>query len=390
LSLRPPDTDDGKLESSRHIRLGEERKSRSLAEQRRLFYVATTRARDRLVFGLAAPKDPDFAELALLAVSPGTGLLDPVHAPATNPHVEEINADALNVPPAPELPAPPPDAEAQVKAIVDRVLHAPSPVSKLASLPVTQLQDFVLCPRRYRFAHVVGLAERPLAFSWSGEAEESDEPSGDPKSRGIVAHKLLELTPLEEVGTPRLRQRLVELARVEGMIPPAGVHEWVEKYWGTRFGAELKAAGAARVHRELPFVLRLDDGAGFTLMLRGQIDLLVDNGDGTARVVDYKTARRPAEGLAPYAFQLGCYALAATKFLERRVQVETGISFLREGDPSPMFLTAPAGLEAALAGQARALVQAQLDGRWPGLEKARCEALGCGYVYRCHPEERPG
>jgi ATP-dependent helicase/nuclease subunit A len=388
LSLRPPETDDGSLKSERHVRLGLERRSRSTAEQRRLFYVATTRARDRLVFGLTDPKHPDFAELALAAVGPPMTLLDPgTAAPSGNPQVEEVDASKLTVPPPPELPAAPPDAEAQVQAIVDRVLHAPRPVPKLGVFPVTQLQDFVLCPRRYRFAHLVGLAERPVAFHWSAEPLESEEPSLDPKMRGIAAHKLIELTPLEDVGSARLRPRLEEIARIEGLLCGPEVLDWVEAFWSTRFGIGLKALGPTRVHRELPFVLRLSDAEGFTLMLRGQIDLLVDAGNGRVQVVDYKSSKQPPEGLAPYSFQLGCYALAAANFLNAQAQVETGISFLREKDPEPLFASPAAGLEVALAGQARALLQAQLDGKWSGLEKDRCQALGCGYVYRCHPGE---
>ncbi|MBS1152862.1 MAG: ATP-dependent helicase UvrD/PcrA, partial [Myxococcaceae bacterium] len=388
LSLRPPDADDGRLKSDRHTRLGDERELRSKAEQRRLFYVAMTRARDRVVLGLAAPKDPDFAELTQQAIAPPPALLDPGSAaPAQNPHVEEVDPSSLTVPPPPAVPDVPADADAQVEAIVDRVLHAPAPRPKVASLPVTQLQDFVLCPRRYRFAHLVGLAERPIAFTWSAEPVEAEDASVDPRLRGIAAHKLLELTPLEAVGTPKLRDRLLEIARLEALLPQAGVIDWVERFWATKFGLQLKAAGAARVHRELPFMLRLDDGHGFLLMLRGQIDLLVEQADGSAQVVDYKTAARPAEGLTPYAFQLGCYALAAAKFLKAGTAVQTGISFLRDEDPSPLFLTAPAGLEATLAGHARALVQAQLDGRWSGLEKQQCQAIGCGYLYRCHGEQ---
>ena len=385
LSLRPPDADDGRLKSERHTRLGDERESRSKAEQRRLFYVAMTRARDHVVLGLAVPKDPDFAELALDAVSPAPTLLDPAAAtPAQNPHVEEVDAATLTVPPPPAALLTPADADAQVQAIVDRVLHAPSPRPKMASLSVSHLQDFVLCPRRYRFAHLVGLAERPIAFTWSAEPVENDDPSVDPRLRGIAAHKLLELTPLEAVGTPKLHDRLLDIARLEALLPQQGVVEWVERFWATKFGMQLKAAGAARVHRELPFMLRLDDGQGFSLMLRGQIDLLVEQSDGSAQVVDYKTATKPAEGLAPYAFQLGCYALAAAKFVKAGTAVHTGISFLRDEDPSPLFQTAPAGLEATLAGQAKALVQAQLDGKWNGLTKNQCDAIGCGYVYRCH------
>ncbi len=380
LSLRPPDADDGRLASDRHTLLGDERTSRNKAEQRRLFYVAMTRARDHVVLGLAVLKGPGFAELALAAIVPPLTLL----AASRNPHVEEVDPATLEVPPPPAQPALPADADAQVQAVVDRVLHAPAPRPRMAALPVTQLQDFVMCPRRYRFAHLVGLAERPLAFTWSAEPTESEDASVDPRLRGIAAHKLLELTPLDAVGTPALKDRLLDIARTESLVLPPGVLDWVQAFWATPFGQQLKALGPSRVHRELPFMLRLEDSEGFSLMLRGQLDLLVEQADGTAQVVDYKTATKPARGLEPYAFQLGCYALAAAKFVMPGTRVQTGISFLRDPDVSPLFQTALPGLERSLAGQAKALVRAQLDGNWSGLPRAECEAIGCGYIYRCH------
>lgn len=385
LSLRPPEGDDGRLKSDRHDRLGEVRNSRAEAEQQRLFYVALTRARDRLVLGLADPKkDPDFAKLAREAIGPPRLPLDPGLGAAarTNPHVEEVDASTLIVPAPPPLPPTPVDAAEQVAAIVQRVRAAPLPQAKRAALPVTQLQDFVLCPRRYRFAHVVGLAERPLAFTWSGDERPDEGDDGvDPRLRGIAAHALLEHTPLDAVGTPRLPAALRAIAAAEGLTVSDEVFGWVERFWNTHFGLSMRHA---RVHRELPFMLRLDDGAGFQLMLRGQIDLLVEQPDGSAQVVDYKTALMPPEGLTPYAFQLGCYALATAKFTKPGTPVKTGISFLREPDPSPLFVSAAPGLEASLATQARALAQAQVTGNWPGHPRARCEAIGCGYLYRCH------
>jgi CRISPR/Cas system-associated exonuclease Cas4 (RecB family) len=297
-----------------------------------------------------------------------------------------VDASGLELPVPPAPPAVPPDAAARLEAITARVLKPPGLRARRAVLPVTQLQDFALCPRRYRFAHVAGLAERPRAFAWSSEADADDDaagPSLDPRLRGVAAHRLLELTPLEAVGTPKLRAALEALALSEGLAPGAEVFDWVERFWSTPWG---RALVKSRVHRELPFVLRLDDADGFSLFLRGQIDLLVETAAGAVQVVDYKTSVEPREGLAPYAFQLGCYALAAARFVKEGVKVETGIAFLREADPSPRFLEVPLGeLERSLAGQARALVAAQLEGRWPGLELARCEGLGCGYVYRCHP-----
>jgi hypothetical protein len=287
---------------------------------------------------------------------------------------------------------------------------------------VTQLEDAVQCPRRYQLAHQVGLSERPKSYEW----REDDEPpaAGDARSLGISAHRLLELVPLSESGAPStqpsnaqpvrsrrppnradqsgpstslglngsVRDILTALARSEAL--PLGeddaVLSWVERFLATPYGRGLKDLGDARVRRETPFVLALDAPRvrDFRLLLRGQIDLLVER-DGTIDVVDYKTTHRPKAGLEPYQFQLSCYALAARALVGKDLPVRSGIAFLLDEDPSPQFLAAlPARetLGAELVQAAQGLMRAQVEGVFPTRPRARCVELGCGYVYRCHGE----
>ena len=78
---------------------------------------------------------------------------------------------------------------------------------------------------------------------------------------------------------------------------------------------ERPQAAPERVHRELPFLLRLPEGpTGLAVHLKGQIDLLFEDEDGGATIIDYKSSVRHGDGLGPYAFQLDCYALAARGF----------------------------------------------------------------------------
>ena len=274
-----------------------------------------------------------------------------------------------------------PGSRAEVSALLARVRSPRASTTASMVLPVTQLQDLVSCPRRFHFAHQVGLSERPVSFEWRDE-ESSDD---DVRVRGTAAHKLLELTPLEVVGTAALGAELRELRRSAGLERVAGddVMGWVERFWDSTFGRSLPRA---TIHRELPFALRLGGGAGPALVLRGQIDLLLVHA-GEVLVIDYKTATMPAAGLEPYRFQLGCYALAAQRFLGPSLPVRAGIVFLRDESPEPHFLPHldVSDLAASLARESAGLAQAQRTGDWPGRPRERCEALGCGYVYRCHP-----
>jgi ATP-dependent exoDNAse (exonuclease V) beta subunit len=350
--------------SSRFEKAKDERAAREAADGKRLRYVALTRAKDLLVLGVTK-KGGAWADLDE-AVAGVPGVIEhPLVLPEPKPPLSLRSAA---------------DTDA-LEAAAQRLRSRPEPKPRSVMLPVTQLQDFALCPRRYRFAHLLGVPET-RAVPVLREPEDVPEVLLDVRDRGTAAHKLLEKVVL---GAP-IEAQLVDLERAEGLPDDPEVRAWVRRFLETPFARAMQ-----NVHRELPFVLRLEDG-DFALHLRGQIDLLVLNADGSATVVDYKTSVEPTDGLDAYRFQLGCYALAAQALLGpstgsgHALPVHTGIAFLRESDPSPKLLPPGARVdEAWLAQQAHALVTAQIRGEWQGLPEARCRALGCGYASRCHP-----
>jgi ATP-dependent exoDNAse (exonuclease V) beta subunit len=362
--------------STRYLQCKTLKTKREAAQRRRLLYVALTRARDRVVLGFLPSKPRSGTWASWLPFNDIWFEQFHGRGAAIDVDVEALPAGTLAS--AVERV----DAEEEVRGHVARA-RARTPVTvRDAALPVTQLQDFVTCPRRYQLAHQIGLAERPLSFEWNEEPGE-DVSAGDPRRLGIATHKLLELTPLEWVGLPDLRARLHGLQRSSGIGTENddAVIDWAHDFWNSSFGRTLPAA--RRVLRELPFVLRLGD-EHFSLHLRGQIDLLVVS--ETVDVIDFKTSVPSEAGLEPYAFQLGCYALAARRFLESpALELRAGVSFLRSG-AEPRFLDRPidAGLEATLVKHARALVEAQAHRSWPLVALSRCKAVGCGYRQRCH------
>ena len=190
-----------------------------------------------------------------------------------------------------------------------------------------------------------------------------------------------------------LRKHLEELLWIEGENPKdkgnQEILELVGAFCSTRFAQGLGRAGLARVHRELQFLLRLQGDDGFALHLKGKIDLLFEDEDGGALVLDYKFSRRHPAGLEPYAFQLDCYALAARQYVRDGVPVRTGIAFLKEGRREPDLrpiatTTDPDALRQQLVGGAKRLLQHSRGFEWPGLPQEKCQAIRCGYQYRCH------
>lgn len=383
LAIRPFGMPESITGAAREKAISSVRNRRAFAENLRLLYVAMTRARDQVVLGLMAPKVGD--KLKHWA--------DVLQNDSWN-DVTDVQVDSLpeGAPPVDPLTAPA-SATEQVRQIIERVRQGPSTRPVEAVLPVTQLQDFVSCPRRFHFAHQVGLAERPRSFVADEEPGTREGAGGpvDVRARGTAAHRLLELTPLDAVGSDQLMAVLRDLRRAEDL--PDDVDEsvlrWVHGFWASPAGRRIASLGESRVHRELPFVLPLRSPSGdFTLHLRGQIDLVIDGPEGL-EVLDYKTSRAPPAGLGSYAFQLGCYAVAAAALLADERPVRAGLVFLRDDDPSPRFLPSvvdAATLRSGLVAEARALTTSQITRVFEGRPLETCRALGCGYVYRCHPD----
>ena len=386
------------------LRIRDLRREREMAQARRLFYVAATRARDLLVLsGRAAPRvetwrqwvdraAPACAGLFRVLPDGATGEAEPAIAAGTalvESDPELSNAVARAAPPA--LPGP--DAAAAVeraRELVARVQrHDGEQRHGTVLAPVTQLADASACARRYQLLHELGLEERPRGAGASVE--------GGAAERGTLAHRLLELAPLETVDGRSRRQELRRILELEGEDPDspqsAEVIDAVAAFLESGLARRMAQAGPRQLHRELPFVLRVEpregDPPGPGVVVRGQLDaLLLDSNEAT--VIDYKLSRAaPPER---YQFQLDAYALAARELTGSTVPVRSGLVFLR----SPGAAFAPreppgaAELESIrrrLLEAARAVASGRRTSVWPKTEPARCRELECGFLRRCHPEE---
>ena len=115
----------------------------ALAEERRLFYVAMTRARDELILSHAA----DYGGARARRVSPF--VLEALDLPA-----------AAGLPGAGVTPAAPLDKLAAFEAAATPAEAARGPIEEPLSLSFYQVDDYLTCPLKYKFAHVLRV---PLA-----------------------------------------------------------------------------------------------------------------------------------------------------------------------------------------------------------------------------------
>jgi ATP-dependent exoDNAse (exonuclease V) beta subunit len=350
------------------------REARRRAESLRLFYVAATRAADRVVFS---------GERGRAAAGWRRELDDLLAAPGGAALLTVVDARPLSAVPAPSAP---------IHSVPLSTLPALEPFAprraRSLEVAVTQLQDFALCARRHFLFHELRLEEHTVARLPGAPPIEADEDGelGDPLRAGTLAHRLLEHC---RFGLDRdtSREHLRALLRAEGYDPDeAPVQEIAAHVLGFLATPFARALAQKTVRRELPFVLALPSARGTVRLLRGQIDLLVFDEQGV-EVVDYKHARRADPD--DYRFQLEAYALAARTLYPRAPRVAVGLSWLRESDPTPIWVEPrdPAQGEARLGALADALADARLRGERPGIARPGCERIRCGYLAWCHREE---
>jgi ATP-dependent exoDNAse (exonuclease V) beta subunit len=393
-------------------RIYEVHKERDAAQMRRLFYVACTRARDLLVVasragragrnGKNGSKPGGGAETwrtCLDAALPALdGLLrvlpdgiDPAHAPALPDRCgvtdrQSAIGEALRS----GTPIPLPASDPTLAAAVEEARMAVAQARFIGSsgratlvAPVTQLADASICARRYQLLYEVGLDEHPAPGATPSRAAEL----------GTLAHRLLELAPLDVPRGERKAAllRLLDLEGGDGTDPAhAEVVAAVQAYLDDPLAARMaRAGGPPRLHRELPFALRVDPGKGPALVVRGQLDALLVDGD-SATVIDYKLSR--GSEAARYRFQLDAYALAADRLVEGAVPVRSALVFLRA--KGPRIEEQPARdaselrrIEDRLESAGGVLADGRRTGHWPRIDVARCREVGCGFLRRCHGQQ---
>jgi ATP-dependent helicase/nuclease subunit A len=378
-------------------------KQRDAAQMRRLLYVACTRARDFLILsgraarprnGRAGPETWRACLDAALPVLDGLLRVLPDGVDGAQPLADATLAagekrdeiiEALSSGTPLSLPAPDPALAAAVeeaRIAVARAAMRPLGGAPTIVAPVTQLADASICARRYQLLYELGLDEHPAPGATPSRAAEL----------GTLAHRLLENVALDVPRDERGRHlaRLLDLEGGDAADPAhAEVVAAVEAFLDDPLAARMARAGAPpRLHRELPFALRV----GPALVVRGQLDALLVDGDA-ATVIDYKLSRG-SDAAARYGFQLDAYALAADHLVESAVPVQSSLVFLRSrnrGAAGPRIVEQPRRdgeelrrIEKRLREAGQVLADGRRTGVWPRIDEAQCREAGCGFVRRCH------
>lgn len=153
---------------------------------------------------------------------------------------------------------------------------------------------------------------------------------------GIAFHRVAELFARTggEPGGPQV-EAIASLAGLKGEAL-GRLRAAAERWFASDLLREARRFGAMRA--EVPFIVPLEV-EGRRLYLEGEIDLLCDDGEGGALVVDYKTGGSPAasddELLAKHSLQASCYAYGLLAAGFRTVDMRFAYVELAEGRGEP-------------------------------------------------------
>ncbi|MDP6778228.1 MAG: 3'-5' exonuclease, partial [Candidatus Latescibacteria bacterium] len=278
-----------------------------LAEQQRLLYVAMTRARDRLL--LSGSYDPTKLQSGKGGKDSWLRWIGDLYPIDGSPVTYPVNGSELPVrvaKPADAAPRPTgrgmtcEELSAAVEAELAKApassgdvlddLRPPPPDASGVRMAVTDLEMFVVCPRRYQLRRLLLFPEPAGAAELSEEDVDAPD-STSAASLGSLVHEVLNGLPDDTTpeGIRALTREAADRWNKEGAEITRGVEgeavRLLEAWLETDRWTNVQSSSGRE--SEVPFHLRLPDGASIT----GRFDLVYRDAEGRWNVLDYKTSR---------------------------------------------------------------------------------------------------
>jgi ATP-dependent helicase/nuclease subunit A len=344
--------------------LREEERERDVGEELRLFHVAATRARRRLLLsGVVRPEPGGEASLrtpVIERIADAFGVDrardSEIEVPAPEPRAGlEASFEPSQIAVRVNLASPQRAAELTVRRAEEGVAPGPGegpaplverrpPAVPNRPLSYTALGAYEDCAYRFYMERVLDLGDRGRGLSriptqtstapaaWDSRGDRADREQG--AGRGAAVHTLLEWSAANGWSLPdeALVQRhavaaglgLGDPATLEDLLGP--VRAWLDS---TLLCDRVRAVGVS-TRAEVPLLL---DVSG--TVLRGSIDLLVEPEGQPPLVIDYKTDRldgaSPRERAERYETQRDVYGLAVAEARDATA-VEVAYVFLERPD----------------------------------------------------------
>jgi ATP-dependent helicase/nuclease subunit A len=394
LGLRLASIGGGSIDTAELERIRAEQKRKGEEEEKRIFYVAVTRAQEHLVLSGAT----DLVKLqeekplcepmrwvwpAFCAGLPGDGafgeVVDSYEGRDVRVRWERCDPDTVDelLPQGDRIPARPAPAAETPPALAPLELAAvPAPRAlPVSRLSYSGLEAYKRCGYRFYLERGLRLPDPEALRIGAPETGieallDIEEPDELPALlRGQLVHELLERLDFARASPPSETEVQALIERHGSAVRAADVADLcalVEAF--ARSQLRERVARARRVRTELPFAFTLapEGAGGRTLLVNGVVDVHAEEDDRTL-IVDYKSDR--LEGTEPatvceqkYGTQRLVYGLAALRAGAARVEVD--YVFLERPDaPATSVFEAndAAGLERELLELARGVVEGRFE-----------------------------
>ncbi|HTK82538.1 MAG TPA: UvrD-helicase domain-containing protein [Bacteroidota bacterium] len=309
-------------------------RERTEEEEKRIFYVACTRARDVIILSGVSQTSSQLSYMRWIQETLGDLLNSPgVHVLPAQPlrilqkagdHVSggspqtimhklalrvEFNDGGSVIP----VPATRPESgEAVTPEIVDMPLVGQASGEFFSA---TQIKTYLECPTKYLLRYVLGIPEQAAGYSSFDVDEETDNELGA-DVEGIITHSVLQDLDGSSVDRDEIREKLRRQSATHsfsGSLSNSREEKMLERivnFAGSEFGREILSAQEG--FSEHPITAKLDQD-----FLTGTIDRLYRSPNGLWNIVDYKTDNIPLgsvrERADSYLPQLSFYAYLVSK-----------------------------------------------------------------------------
>ena len=274
-----------------------------IQEERRLFYVAVTRAEERLTITTVTEKKgkvPVFVED--IVMDPEIGRRDVLQtAPKKRPIRAKSTAEPISI--EAELFPAKEDPPKIFTRIAKWAEEYHPPLGEPLKLSSSAVENYRKCPQQYAFSYLWSLKEGPRAMlSFGSVVHTTIKRFMDRVKRGVIL-------PFEEV------QRIYETE-----WSSAGYEDQYQEQEYKKDGLEQLKVFHAAILEETPTILEQEKGFELPLandvILTGRMDQVNSLGKNDVEIVDYKTGKPKKDVDARNDLQLSIYALAAKEIFE--------------------------------------------------------------------------
>lgn len=354
------------------------RKLRAKAESDRLFYVAATRAKDRLIWvGESDRSVSGTWRQAIDELVSSQGPDGPIHE--WQPSPQQL-IPSLAMPPPTQQPQQA-RIESEARALYHPDQHAPMRTTLLGA----QAAELCACPRRH---HLLSLTPTALTR---------------PQGRARTSDETMELSPFACLLAGTLPQRL--LSRLDWRKHGSDLDEWLGTLGMLRDGphvqeavtwlsqllrsrwlhGQLDAMHSPSLRRAVRYLVNVP---GTAISLCGEFDAYWQDRDGTHHVLDVQLASPPTEESPWHRARRALLAHAAQQHMDVSEPISVGILYLQDADPRPkQTLEAATPLAPWLPQLAHAAIRPQPAHAVMHIERPAqtdCQALRCTLQRFCY------